>query len=76
MPYLGIFGLEELLSYLNEHPQIFLIAKFSAKMKILESRTNNALFGYFCIKFPKQIIKHSETGMGGQTVQRWSVDLR
>ena len=48
--YLGIFQLEFEKSHCgiwNRHPQIFLRAKFCAKIKILKVRTKNVLFGYF-----------------------------
>ena len=49
MSYLGTFGLEfETYCHIwNQHPQIFLKAKFCAKMKILKSRTKNVFFLVF-----------------------------
>ena len=50
MPYLGIFGLEfenNFVIFEINDLEIFLIAYFCAKIKILEFGTKNALFGCF-----------------------------
>ena len=50
MPDLDIFGLEFKKNYCriwNQHPRIFLIAKFLEKMKMFKFGTKNALFCYF-----------------------------
>ena len=50
MSYLGIFGLDFWKYYChiwNQHPQIYLIAKFCEKTNIPKFGTKNALFGYF-----------------------------
>ena len=47
---LGIFVLEFQKNYChiwNQHPWIFLIAKFCEKIKLPKFKTTNALFGYF-----------------------------
>ena len=57
MPYLGIFGQELKKKYCqiwNQHPQIFLIAKFRGKTKMPKFGTTNALFGYFWAGIWKQ----------------------
>ena len=55
MPYLGIFWARILENYChisNQHPQIFLTAKFCEESKMLKFRTKNAIFGYFWPKMP------------------------
>ena len=49
MLHLRIFGLEfeNTIVISNQRPQICLVSKFGAKIKILQLGTKNALFGYF-----------------------------
>ena len=50
MPYLGIFRLEFSENYChiwNQHPQIYVFAKFCEKTKMPKFGTKNDLFGYF-----------------------------
>ena len=41
------------INILNQHPEICVIAKFCAKIKLLKFGTKNALFGYFLAKILK-----------------------
>ena len=54
MPYLGIFGLEVLKNYCqiwNQHPWIYLTAKFCEKIKMSKFGTTNAYLGIFGLEF-------------------------
>ena len=57
MPYLGIFGQGFEKNYFhicNQHPQIYLIAKFRGKTKMPKFGTKNALFACFWVVILKQ----------------------
>ena len=53
MLYLGLWAgmLKNFCHICNQHPPIYLIAKFGAKIRIVKFGNKNALFGCFGQKF-------------------------
>ena len=65
MLYLGLWAgmLKNFCHICNQHPPIYLIAKFGAKIRIVKFGNKNALFGCFGQKFWKTIVTFEIDGL-------------